>query len=758
VPVRRPAPHYDDRVRPRETLAWIVVALLFIDLTFFSGASNFLASPQSRFLNQLIVVGAMVVAGLLVIRGQIDLRSPYLWPGIAWVVVTATATATSQRPAASIEALALLLICAPAYYLIRAVLADPALRPRMDWLIVVSTTVFVVAYLLQAFTQWLSWWSVAGPSIPPLRPGDVGLTVGTVNAVALYLELLVPIAVWLSWTRWHRRPFSVGLAVLGAFALLVTGSRGAWLGAAAGLVVLVALVWRTRGLSIARFGSGPTRWIVALVVVGGAILLVPTFVSRMLSGDAGRIELWTAAWSMFTSSPIVGVGPGAWPMLRAFTPISDDNLAVLATSHNSILQILAETGVIGLLAAAWLVVTIARVGWRAVTGGRTLDDRTTAAVALGSLAAAGVHSVVDTQFHLPAIVLLVLHLAARLELIAVPQPAGEGSRRRRRFVLGAATAGVVVGTLLLVPIDVAMVRASVGNAALDRGDPTAALAEFDAAVALHRLPAYRLGLALAARALGNDGKADAALRAMADDEPFTFALVQEAALAKDPAPLWDRADSAGPYDATASANLAVQRFPTDPAVAAHDLASAMVQVPTLVYSERPADLFDDAVWVAAQGEAIGRIGETDPVTAAAVALLVGRDEDAATQRAAIADGPETQALDLLAVEAAGGDADLAAARDILRSAPGSQGVQGVLWMLAFKAESQPLIDAVRAVSVPMFFNVPIPPMELVGDGRVDADYSMRLPRWPQAESGRNGPKRPYIKGIVTIEPVYRPKR
>ena len=52
-------------MRPRETLAWIVVALLFIDLTFFSGASNFLAAPQSRILNQVLVFGALVVAGIL---------------------------------------------------------------------------------------------------------------------------------------------------------------------------------------------------------------------------------------------------------------------------------------------------------------------------------------------------------------------------------------------------------------------------------------------------------------------------------------------------------------------------------------------------------------------------------------------------------------------------------------------------------------------------------------------------------------------
>ena len=52
-------------MRPRETLAWIVVALLFIDLTFFSGASNFLAAPQSRILNQVLVLGAVVVAGVV---------------------------------------------------------------------------------------------------------------------------------------------------------------------------------------------------------------------------------------------------------------------------------------------------------------------------------------------------------------------------------------------------------------------------------------------------------------------------------------------------------------------------------------------------------------------------------------------------------------------------------------------------------------------------------------------------------------------
>jgi hypothetical protein len=364
--------------------------------------------------------------------------------------------------------------------------------------------------------------------------------------------------------------------------------------------------------------------------------------------------------------------------------------------------------------------------------------------------------VVDTQFHLPAIVLLVLHLVVRLEL-AAPPASVPTAIRRPRLVLASAVLAVVVGALLLVPIDVAMVRAAVGNAALDRGDPAAALGEFDAAVALHGLPPYRLGQASAHRARGDDVGAADALHAMAQDEAFTFTLAQEAALSEDPTALWRALDEAGPYDPTATVNLAAQRFAVDPASASRDLASAMVQVPTLVYSARPEGLFDDSTWAQAQAAAISRIGVTDHVMASAVAALAGLPTLADAQRSAVPAGPERDALDLLDDVVAGGDADLERARALLRVSPASSGLQTVLWLAGFRGESQPILDAVRAVAVPLYFNVPTPPMELVLDGRADADYSMRLPRWPMASAGRNGPKRPYIDGFITIEPVYRPK-
>lgn len=757
------------RVGTRRLVLWIAIALVGVDFTYLSGASNFLASPQSRILNQVLVLGLMVAGAVAVRRGWLDLRSPLTIPGLAWIGATAAATLFSQRPAASLEGLALLLLAAPAYLVVRAILMESWLRQRVDWLLIVSTTVFAMAYLFQAFTQWLSWWSVAGPSIPPLRPGDVGLTIGTVNAVSLYLELLGPIAVWLSWTRWRSRPFTVLLALTALSALVITGSRGAWIGAMAGAAFLASVGWLDAGRPMprprGRGRRGPLAWLGGAVLVAAGLAISGPFVTtRMLSGDAGRLELWSAAWSMFAAHPITGVGTGAWQGLRALTPISSANYAVLATSHNSILQVLAETGIVGLLAAGWLVLGILSTGRRAIASAPDRAARITAWICLASLVAAAIHSLVDTQFHLPGVVLLIMLLVARLDLAAcVPAGASTAGIRPSGWSLRArltvAATAVVVGAVLLVPVDIAMVRAQLGNLALDRDDAATALDHFNAATGLHDLPVYRLGQALALGSLGDlSGAADSLAKADTA-EPFTFVAAERAFASLsggDRDLLLARIEADGPYDATATLTAALLRFETDRVQATSDLAAVMANVPTLVFSTRPPALFDDETWASAQHQAIQKVGVGDPVTAAAVATMAGLQDDAVAQRSSIPDGPERRALDLLDA-ASVGHADLEAARALLRLAPSSAGVQNTIWLLAFRAKSQPLIDEVSNLAVPLFFALPLPPMELVMDGRSDANYSERLPRYPMAASGRLGPRRPYLAGMVTIEPVYRPK-
>ena len=438
---------------------------------------------------------------------------------------------------------------------------------------------------------------------------------------------------------------SGSFATLSLAALAITGSRGAWLGALVGGVAILLVAWvtagrprprlagRSRGARVALAGA-------AILVVAGFAIAGPLFATRLLSGDAGRFELWSAAWAMFVGHPITGVGPGAWQGLRALTPISTGSYAVLATSHNSILQVLAETGIVGLIAAAALVLGIIETGRRATANAADRSARIAIGICLASLLAAAVHSLVDTQFHLPAVVLMVMLLVARIDLGAAPASAVVGPRIGRP-AFSFAAAMVLVGAVLLAPIDVAMIRAQLGNIALDHGDASAALEDFGAATGIHDLPVYRLGQALARGSLGDVSGAADSLARMDASEPFTFVAAERAFVLAGAArdALVSRIESDGAYDATATVTAALLRFEqTDRARATTDLAAVMTDIPSLVFSTRPSSLFDDEVWTAARHDAILSIGASDPVMAAAVATMAGLPDEAAAQRQGVTRG------------------------------------------------------------------------------------------------------------------------
>jgi len=61
-----------------------------------------------------------------------------------------------------------------------------------------------------------------------------------------------------------------------------------------------------------------------------------------------RYDLWTAAWRMFVEKPITGVGIGVY---RWIVPLYSQDLPFLRNRniwvHNTYIQILAETGIVG---------------------------------------------------------------------------------------------------------------------------------------------------------------------------------------------------------------------------------------------------------------------------------------------------------------------------------------------------------------------------------------------------------------------------
>lgn len=187
----------------------------------------------------------------------------------------------------------------------------------------------------------------------------------TNNGIALYNILgLVGIALGI----FHRRLSWLWLAAY-LWLVIFSESRGGLLGLAAGIVVLLIMQHRY------------ALWLSALIGIG-----VITVSSERLFNLSHRPELWGVAWRMFTKSPIVGQGPNTY---QQFYTAQYRSLGYLyAHAHSLPLNLLAESGIIGLLAFMWLAGAISWQLWQ------RRQDRFSLGI-LAAFASLMAHSLID---------------------------------------------------------------------------------------------------------------------------------------------------------------------------------------------------------------------------------------------------------------------------------------------------------------------------------------------------------------------------
>lgn len=165
----------------------------------------------------------------------------------------------------------------------------------------------------------------------------------------------------------HRAVLTAGLmslAILGAIATVVTGSRGPLLSVGLAVVCVLAVTLRTRRL-------GPAT-VVSLFVFGGiAYAAVTVFggagLDRLESGiDSGRDSLYAQTWEVIQDQPVIGIGWGNFP-LYIFDFGSDDGTLY---PHNILLEIWVEGGLIPLAGFVVLTIVAVRRAYRAATTSR----------------------------------------------------------------------------------------------------------------------------------------------------------------------------------------------------------------------------------------------------------------------------------------------------------------------------------------------------------------------------------------------------
>lgn len=348
-----PAPGYSEALMVLGALAAIIALLL----ARFRGSGALLSGPAwaltsvlfaAYWLPQLLSAVDAVDQGLALRESLADLRYlPFMW-----LVAMAVADAPGRR--LTFGGLGVIMLIWAVDALLEALLGRSPLFSGIDALKHVISGRGMCSE--QAVLQLDRLSGILGPC---------NLKLGIV------LASLSPFALHLAWRRFGLTGWLL-MAFVMAAAVLLAGARAAWI--TYGLVLLLGgwslLGWK-RLLGV--FAAG----LVLLTVLGATVpdlrgRLVRT--AAMLSEDPGSVDtalsgrhrIWGAAWCMAREHPVNGVGARGY---RHAFDACDPEAGVEAAwgagpalhAHQIVLEVLSETGTLGLL--LWLAG--AAMAWRA---------------------------------------------------------------------------------------------------------------------------------------------------------------------------------------------------------------------------------------------------------------------------------------------------------------------------------------------------------------------------------------------------------
>ena len=292
---------------------------------------------------------------------------------------------------------------------------------------------------------------------------------------ANYLVLAFPIAVVgvlsprsVVGRRWSE-PFAVFAAMAAVVCIvgvLISLSRGAWVGALVGSAALLFASLRRdqraapddgQGLMVRRAAiAGCLLFLLALMVAGAPTGKISARLSATANHDESvldRLAVWRDSLGIIRDFPLLGVGLGGWPeIFSRYDSEPWDPVYFWREAHNDYLQLLEEAGIIGFLLAGWILLSQARALSRArrLVAPRRLPLVAAAIAAAASFAA---HELLDFNFQVPANALLlvvILGLAHRQAAdggVQWWQGAPTGSQRVWRAAGAGALAALAVGLI-----------------------------------------------------------------------------------------------------------------------------------------------------------------------------------------------------------------------------------------------------------------------------------------------------------------------
>lgn len=284
---------------------------------------------------------------------QPHVNRSFLWPIVLlglWIIITtvhAVVTRIAGNTPLLIQYTYLSLVMLTVAFFISAYLQNTA-QIRL------FITVLIISYAIGTFALPLivliSNSSFNAKTLPAPFGGFINM-----NAVGAHMNVAVLLLLGrlLDSRRWQERLLlSAGFTLL-MIILLITRSRGAWLGFGIGVLYLY---FKTR-----------SRMLVTLMLTGSIFVLASdfvrnAFVSRITETSitdpslAGRAMLWIAAIKVFSRNWLLGVGLENFRYAKHLYGFPlPKHFAVRFNTHNLFLEVLTDLGLIGLILFVWLL-------------------------------------------------------------------------------------------------------------------------------------------------------------------------------------------------------------------------------------------------------------------------------------------------------------------------------------------------------------------------------------------------------------------
>ena len=289
------------------------------------------------------------------------------------LAIALLATGFSPVPLAAAKGLVKLVSYLGVYALMRQVLTlAPVWWDRIVAALLAGNLVTCVIGIRQLYGDSSELASWADPN--SVADGTVRIysTLENPNLLAGYLLPVLPLALvaLLSWPGRARKLFALTALVLGISALVLTYSRGAWMGLVAEAAVILLL------LAVRATRAWPLLWrrlLPLLLLLGGAALLVILVTQveplrvRVMSLVAGRqdssnnfrINVWLAALDMVQARPWLGIGPGNDAFNQIYPLFQQPKFNALS-AYSIPLELAVEAGIPGLLAGIGLLLASLR--------------------------------------------------------------------------------------------------------------------------------------------------------------------------------------------------------------------------------------------------------------------------------------------------------------------------------------------------------------------------------------------------------------